>query len=82
MIKVHILQTIQQYSTILHKINVSFNFRSRPLSSHRQGRSHQYRWPGFNQTIFRGNNHISANILEFGSAPADQLAATCPQLTE
>ena len=34
-----------------------------------QGCSHQYGWPGFNQTTFRGNNHISANILEFGGMP-------------
>ena len=32
-----------------------------------QGRSHQYGCSSFNQTSFRGNNHISANILEFGS---------------
>jgi len=30
-----------------------------------QGRSHQYGWSGFNWTSFRGNNHISANILEY-----------------
>ena len=34
-----------------------------------QGRSHQYGWSGFNRTTFQGNNHISANIHEFGSAP-------------
>ena len=31
-----------------------------------QGCSHQYDWSGFNRTTFRDNNHISANILEFG----------------
>ena len=35
-----------------------------------QGRSHRYGWSGFNWTTFRGNNHISANIHEFGGAPS------------
>ena len=34
-----------------------------------QGCSHQYGWSGFNQTTFRDDNHISANILEFGGVP-------------
>jgi len=34
-----------------------------------QGCSHQYGRSSFNWTTFRGNNHISANILEFGGAP-------------
>jgi len=34
-----------------------------------QGHSYQYGWSGFNRTTFQGYNHISANILEFGSAP-------------
>ena len=34
-----------------------------------QGHSHQYGWSSFNQTTFQGNNHISANIHKFGSAP-------------
>ena len=29
--------------------------------------SHQYGWSVFNRTSFRGNNHISANILKFGA---------------
>ena len=34
-----------------------------------QGHSNRYGWSGFNWTTFWGNNHISANILEFGSVP-------------
>jgi len=34
-----------------------------------QSRSNRYGWSGFNRTTFQGNNHISANILEFGGVP-------------
>ena len=50
---------------------VRANGITRPRASkHLQGRSHRYGWYGFNRTTFRGNNHISANIIhEFGGAP-------------
>jgi len=34
-----------------------------------QSQSRQYGWSVFSLTTFRDNNHISANILEFGGTP-------------
>jgi len=40
---------------------------------HSQGHSHRYGWYSFNLTTFRGNNHISANIIhEYMQRPAQQ----------
>jgi len=36
----------------------------------------------FNWSTFRGNNHISANILKFSGVPGRPYKATWPQLTE
>jgi len=47
-----------------------------------QARSHQYGWPGFNWTTFRGNNHIPANIHEFGGSPSRLVGSHTAQLTE
>jgi len=47
-----------------------------------QARSHQYGWPGFNWTTFRGNNHIPANIHKFGGSPSRLVGSHTAQLTE
>ena len=60
----------------LHPLNLLLTGvqTSWPLSSlscliHIQCCNHQYGWSGFNWTMFWGNNHISANIHEFGGMP-------------
>jgi len=47
-----------------------------------QGCSHQYGCSGFNWTTFRGNNHIPANIHEFGGSPSRLVGSHTAQLTE
>ena len=47
-----------------------------------QGRSHWFGWPGFNRTTFEATTTFLPIFTNSAACPAEQLAATRPQLTE